>query len=146
MCDYSLFEFPNRLAVKGEILVTHRFHGGTVGLVEQGKPTGFSWDNLRNKVTAPCAVCVPPGSRVSFVGGPVSTFFGINEPQGVFEQCGIDAGRHRDGIRTDSGRFYLLGELGVGNQIRILSVEAVEQPAAAVLPEHAAEPVAVAHG
>jgi hypothetical protein len=32
MCDYSLMSIPNRLAVAGEDLVTHRFLEGTVGM------------------------------------------------------------------------------------------------------------------
>ena len=45
MCDYSLYEFPNRLAREGEELVTYRFPSGSMGLVSpvelenaQGKP------------------------------------------------------------------------------------------------------------
>src|ERR1017187_1728005 len=33
MCDYSLYEFPNRLAREGEELVTYRFPLGSLGLV-----------------------------------------------------------------------------------------------------------------
>src|SRR3954454_7268757 len=32
MCDYSLHGLPNRLAVEGEELVTHRFSTGSMGL------------------------------------------------------------------------------------------------------------------
>ena len=32
MCDYSLANVPNRLAVEGEQLVLHRFSGGSIGL------------------------------------------------------------------------------------------------------------------
>src|ERR1035438_785449 len=32
MCDYSLYEFPNRLAREGEELVTYRFPSGSMGL------------------------------------------------------------------------------------------------------------------
>ena len=32
MCDYSLHAVPNRLAVEGETLITHRFQTYTIGL------------------------------------------------------------------------------------------------------------------
>ena len=33
MCDYSIMALPNRLAVCGEELVTHKFEIGTMGLI-----------------------------------------------------------------------------------------------------------------
>ena len=33
MCDYSIMTLPNRLAVCGEELVTHKFEIGTMGLI-----------------------------------------------------------------------------------------------------------------
>jgi hypothetical protein len=32
MCDYSLMHLPNRLAADGEVLMTHKFPNGSVGL------------------------------------------------------------------------------------------------------------------
>ena len=35
MCDYSLEGLPNRLAVRGERLETHRFRSGSIGMASQ---------------------------------------------------------------------------------------------------------------
>ena len=32
MCDYSLMEYPNRLATEGEVLAVYRFRSGSLGL------------------------------------------------------------------------------------------------------------------
>jgi len=50
MCDYSLAEFPSRLAEEGNILVVHRFPSGTKGLISEPTGSGLrsrnaaSWD------------------------------------------------------------------------------------------------------
>src|ERR1700735_1634162 len=88
MCDYSLYEFPNRLAREGEELVTYRFPLGSMGLVSpvelekaQGKenvqskpsdegywgPVRRPWELSRYRLSdqsSVCAVCVPPGARL----------------------------------------------------------------------------------
>src|ERR1700733_157803 len=77
MCDYSLYEFPNRLAREGEELVTYRFPLGSLGLVAtvelnnaQGQPSvqGF-WGTVRGLSFSSyrpglCAICLPPGARL----------------------------------------------------------------------------------
>ena len=76
MCDYSLMEFPNRLAVEGEVLVAHRFRSGSLGLASpadcsrkpsQKKPL---WRALKDFFLLPeaqrvvPAVCIPPGAHL----------------------------------------------------------------------------------
>src|SRR5262249_25258037 len=79
MCDYSLYEYKNRLAEEGETLVIHRFVSTTVGLTSpadlQGATTekthqrrpGF-WSSLidffSETTEKASAVCVPPGARL----------------------------------------------------------------------------------
>src|SRR6267142_2184495 len=66
MCDYSLMSVPNRLAVAGEELVTHRFQSGSIGLASpQARHKGF-WETLKRSFSPPAtaAVCIPPGARL----------------------------------------------------------------------------------
>jgi len=73
MCDYSLMALPNRLAVCGEELATHKFQTGSMGLVSMAdskllhpstKPKGF-FEWLYRLVNPPgsrtcTTVCIPP--------------------------------------------------------------------------------------
>jgi hypothetical protein len=79
MCDSSLMEIPNRLAVSGEELVIHRFDAGSVGLAgafdlrrrqeyRKTQSHGF-WSRLKGFLNPPDiqsipAVCIPPGARL----------------------------------------------------------------------------------
>ena len=96
MCDYSLYEFPNRLAREGEELVTYRFPSGSLGLVSpvelenarskesaQDRPSGNGfWGAVTNHFDlsqyrpsgrpSVCAICVPP-----------SIFSSKDEPEGL---------------------------------------------------------------
>src|SRR3954471_20776415 len=75
MCDYSLGEIRNRLAVEGETLVVRRFRTSTIGLASppESIPPGATtsvWrrvGNFLSSVFAPAcetAVCVPPGASL----------------------------------------------------------------------------------
>src|SRR4051812_27607148 len=71
MCDYSLMEFNNRLAVEGEVLVTHQFATGSVGFISEAqaqKPPmlGVVGRDCVN-VKGYCAVCVPHGTRLELI-------------------------------------------------------------------------------
>ena len=86
MCDYSLYEFPNRLAREGEELITFRFPSGSMGLVSpvelenaQSKPSGMGFyaamripfELSRHRPSDRpnvCAICVPPGARLILKG------------------------------------------------------------------------------
>ncbi len=88
MCDYSLYEFPNRVAREREELITYRFPLGSMGLVspvefknahgnenvesnpsDEGYwgPVRSPWELSRYRLrdqSSVCAVCVPPGARL----------------------------------------------------------------------------------
>src|SRR6058998_489400 len=67
MCDYSLMSIPNRLAVTGEELVTHRFQSGSIGLASPLSPPKGFWAALKRSFSPPVtpAVCIPPGARLT---------------------------------------------------------------------------------
>ena len=149
MCDYSLYEFSNRLAREGEELVTFRFPSGSMGLVSpvelenarskesaQDKPSGNGfWAAARNHFelsqcrpsyrSSMCAICVPPGARLILKGiSPLMQMdFSLGpEEGGKFIQTSFDALRHRDAIQLASGRVIPLQLLGEGQRIEILSL------------------------
>src|SRR5258708_39076243 len=89
MCDYSLMNIPNRLATEREVLMTHQFPSGSIGLASPedvrnsrvsgpNVPTGF-WSQLRTWVAGSTsrpsvpAVCVPPCARPRLYGIPERT-------------------------------------------------------------------------
>ena len=153
MCDYSLYEFPNRLAREGEELVTYRFLSGSLGLVSpvelenarsresaQDKPSGSRlWEAASNHfdllsrsrpraLSNVCAICVPPGARLILKGisPQMQRDFGLGpEEGGKFIQTSFDVLRHRDAIQLANGRVIPLQLLGEGQRIEILSLVAV---------------------
>lgn len=141
MCDYSLYEFPNRLAKEGEELVTYRFPLGSLGLASAAdlqnlQPKSYKqfWtvrvisELIGNRPSDPlsvCAICVPPGASLflkdvsaemqrDFVLGP--------EECGKFIETGLDAYRHRDAIRFANGQVVPLQHFSEGQRIRVLSL------------------------
>src|SRR5713226_5586327 len=81
MCDYSLHSIENRLAVEGEQLVVHRFPTNSLGFASIRDVPPYTegnldyrslagvWSGFRRWIRAclkepPCAVCVPPGTRL----------------------------------------------------------------------------------
>src|ERR1700730_13467775 len=150
MCDYSLYEFPNRLAREGEELVTYRFRSGSLGLVSpaeleearrrenaQSRPPAkgffgtmrilFESSRLRpsNRPNDVCAICVPPGARLILKGilPLMQGDFRLGpEEGGKFIQTSFDALRHRDAIQLANGRVIPLQLLGEGQRIEILSL------------------------
>jgi hypothetical protein len=146
MCDYSLYEFPNRLARQGEELVTYRFPSGSLGLASpaelenaQSKSfgTGF-WGTARSSV---CAICVPPGARLVLkdISPEMQRDLGLcPEEGGKFIETSIDVLRHRDAIRLANGLVIPLQHLREGQRIEVLSLapadEFVEERLSAVLP------------
>jgi len=150
MCDYSLYEFPNRLAREGEELVTYRFPLGSLGLVSpvelknaQAKPSsrGF-WGRsfgerssyLRSDRYRVCAVCVPPGARLILkdISARMQQDLGLcPEERGKFIETSAEVYRYRDAIQFGSGRVIPLQQLCEGQRIVVLSLvpapEFVEQ-------------------
>jgi hypothetical protein len=79
MCDYSLQGLPNRLAVEGEEVVTHRFPSGSLGMASpldiavQNRPQPrIGRENggrrragcRRRRMPCQTAACIPPGTRL----------------------------------------------------------------------------------
>jgi hypothetical protein len=149
MCDYSLFEFPNRLAREGEELVTYRFPSGSIGLASpvelenarsrdraQDKPSRngileevtnhfeLSRYRLRARPSV-CAICLPPGTHLMLKDIPATMQqdFGLcPEESGTFIETGIEAHRHRDAVQFANGRVILLQRLCEGQRIQVLSL------------------------
>jgi len=138
MCDYSLYEFPNRLAKEGEELVTYRFPLGSLGLVSavelnqtQRQTTGQGfWGALRGLSLASyrpnlCAICVPPGARLILkdISPVMQKDFGLcPEEGGKFIETSAEAHRHRDAIQLANGIVIRLQDLSEGQRIEVLSL------------------------
>lgn len=139
MCDYSLMALPNRLAVAGEELVTHRFGTGAIGFIstsDRGKASQFRCKDLIATIfhwrhhahSRYTAVCLPPGSRLAVLSVPsrLSAVFDITLTQEVvFTQTSPGPG-FRDAIRKPDGKEILLQQLQDGFQVRVLSLSADE--------------------
>jgi hypothetical protein len=152
MCDYSLMEFPNRLAVEGEVLMVHRFRSGSLGLASQE-----DCDRARNKTTrkktfwekvkdilflpeAPStpAVCIPPGARLVLHDVPASLQkqLGVTADEEVtFLQTTAVENRHRDAVRFHTGYVLRLQDLIVGQRVQVMDLgdSAEEEPNSSVL-------------
>ncbi len=139
MCDYSLMQFPNRLAVSGEELVVHRFSTNSMGLVSASKEatslksTEFSapsfWtivkDLLIDRPTNHIAVCIPPGTQLLLRDIPAHLrdhlrVSSIEEV--VFTQVTEKSHTYRDAVRFRNGRELSLQCLVVGQSVRVLCV------------------------
>jgi hypothetical protein len=149
MCDYSLHTVPNRLAVEGEQLVTHRFPTYSIGMaspadLEQPACTGHDstkqggswWSVLKTWLSPPPlrnekipAVCIPPGARLRLTDVPrdMQQEFGIGPVEEVtFVELSASAYRYRDGIRFENGREVLLQNIREGVRLDVLSLESAE--------------------
>lgn len=139
MCDYSLMAVPNRLAIEGEHLITHRFSTGVVGTatpddvwnVRTAPATGSFWKRLRavlnNLGARHCvtAVCIPPGARLRLEGIPrrVQRQFGISGTEAVtFTQVSAESNQFRDAVRFENGREILIQDLSEGTRIEVLDL------------------------
>jgi len=128
MCDYSLAEVKNRLAVEGEDLTVYRFPTGTLGFTApaelERRPEMRGWRSWFSLRQVPCAVCIPPGARLVLRDIPsrLQSSLGIGaEEEVVFTQLGMDAGRHRDAVRFRNNQELLLQRLAEGQRARIIS-------------------------
>lgn len=143
MCDYSLMALPNRLAVSGEELVSHKFQTGAMGLIsssegklleEAAKAKGFL-QVIRFLLNPPqarqcTAVCVPPGARLSVrdISAQLQRDIGLqgDTQEVTFTQTGAGIG-FRDTIRFSNGREISLQCLSEGQRLRILSLSSIEE-------------------
>jgi hypothetical protein len=147
MCDYSLMEFPNRLAVEGEVLVVHRFRSGSLGLASpeecdrvRMKPSQKKtlWEIVKDLLFLPeppqtPAVCIPPGARLMMHDVPASLqkqlAIGVDE-EVTFMQTSAAENRHRDAVRLRNGHVLRLQELMVGQRVQVVDLgnSAEEEP------------------
>jgi len=129
MCDYSLAEVRTRLAIEGEDLTVHRFPTGTLGFTSpaelERRPELRGWRSWFSPRQVPCAVCIPPGAQLVLRDIPPRLQSGLglgDQEEVVFIQTGMDAGRHRDGVRFRNNQEILLQRLTEGQRARILSL------------------------
>jgi hypothetical protein len=148
MCDYSLYEFPNRLTREGEELVTYRFPLGSLGLVSpvelknahrkaSVKRIWWTGRSLFERSSYPpadqpsvCAICVPPGARLILkdISPLIQRDLGLGPVEGgKFIETSIDVLRHRDAIQLTNGRVIPLQRLCEGQRIKVLSLVPVEE-------------------
>jgi hypothetical protein len=160
MCDYSLYEFPNRLAREGEELVTYRFPSGSIGLVSpvelenaqskagaQDKPSSSGyWAAATNHFdllqsvdpanrASVCAICVPPGALLILkdISAQMQKDLDLRpEEDGKFIETSIHLYRHRDAIEFVNGVVASLQDLQEGQRIEVLSLV----PAGELVAEH----------
>src|SRR5258708_6801156 len=145
MCDYSLMNIPNRLATEREVLMTHQFPSGSIGLASPedvrnsrvsgpNVATGF-WSQLRTWVAGSTsrpsvpAVCGPPGARLRLYGIPERTprFVAVAAMEEViFTQITAAWNQFRDAVHFENGREALLQEVGEGLGVEVLSLSLVE--------------------
>ncbi len=155
MCDYSLYEFPNRLAREGEELVTYRFLTGSLGLASpaelenaqskasaQDKPSGSGlWAAATNHFDllhcrpsdrpSVCAICVPPGASLMLQGisAPMQKDLDLRPDEGgTFIETSIHVYRHRDAIEFANGAVVSLQDLQEGQRIKVLSLAPLGEP------------------
>jgi hypothetical protein len=131
MCDYSLGNVPNRLAVEGEQLCVHQFDSGVKGLISaKGSPAnsnGNWWSKIKTffweEEACPVAVCVPPGAQLVMANIPASLQqqFNIRAYERVtFTQLHAEAYMHRDAVRFSNGQEVLLQKLKVGQLLDVV--------------------------
>jgi hypothetical protein len=147
MCDYSLHAVPNRLAVEGEALITHRFQTYTIGLASASEIESLSrpnrepdvsrswWTSLKNWLNPPppdtnvTAVCIPPGARLLVHQVPkyVRAEFDIGSQEVVtFDELSANAYEYRDIIRFRNGRSVLLQDLPERVRFEVLSLASMQ--------------------
>jgi hypothetical protein len=140
MCDYSLYQNRNRLALGGETLVVYRFPSSTLGLAspadlqviadEKANRRGPRfWLAIADFFSAPTgekvtAVCVPPGARLRLLDIPERLRRKLNvwdEEDVVFTQLSAEVNKHRDAVRFRCGCEVLLQELEHGQRVFVIS-------------------------
>ena len=150
MCDYSLYEFPNRLAQEREELVVHRFPSGALGLASAREVRNTSrmpalklslWASIKgffNELFAPglktpvCAICVPPGARLILKDIPAQfqRALGLADEEGaIFIETSANVHTYRDAVQFRNGRRVRLQDLCVGQRVEIRSLGSDESVA-----------------
>jgi hypothetical protein len=154
MCDYSLMEYQNRLAVEGEVLMVHRFQSGSLGLASPEdhcridfKPARVRnfWGAVReffHPAPAPSApaVCIPPGASLILhdVTPQVQKALGVCADEDVrFVQMSAASHTYRDAVRFRNGQTLCLQELREGQRVKVvdLGYSTPEEPIISGIPE-----------
>jgi hypothetical protein len=142
MCDYSLMAVPNRLAVCGEELVSHKFHTGAKGFISSAEASQLAesalrpkdwwanlWRMLKNQQGQCTAVCIPPGARLLMRGLPESLQHECEVPgesqEVVFTQTSAEI-RFRDAVRFANGCEISIQKLNEGLRVKVLSLSSSE--------------------
>lgn len=135
MCDYSLAEVRSRLAIEGESLVVYRFPTGTLGFTSpaelERRPELRGWRSWFQPRQVPCAVCIPPGAQLVLLDVPARLQSELDlraEEEVVFIQTGMEAGRHRDGVRFANNREVLLQRLAERQRAVVVSLGGAVAP------------------
>ena len=146
MCDYSLMNIPNRLAMEREVLVTHKFSSGSIGLASAEDVRKLQepehivqrglWRTLLDWIGSTprrilCAVCIPPGGRLRVFGVPeqIQRALGVCSIEEVtFTQITASANQYRDALRFANGREVLLQEMGTGVGVQVLNLSLADAP------------------
>ena len=119
MCDFSLHSIKSRPAKIGDKLTTRDFGTGT---------RGFSASE-----DASVAVCLRPGTELSFAGGVTFSATGlsgwwhkaINYKTAIFRQINKErVSAHHDALEFPDGRVVLLTSLSEGQQATVLQLPA----------------------
>ena len=119
MCDYSLQNVKSRSAKVGDKLTTRNFGTGTVGFAASED--------------ASVAVCVLPGTELSFAGGVATLPTGplgwrksvFNHTTAIFRQINKErVAAHHDAVEFPDGRIVLLTVLREGQQATVLQLPA----------------------
>jgi hypothetical protein len=146
MCDYSLLGMPNRLAVEGEQLQVYRFPTATLGLASpvdlqkiaeeaQVRPRAGFWSRVKDwfssdiEKSAP-AVCIPPGARLLLRDIPMRLQQQLSvgaEEEVTFVQLSAEPFNHRDAVRFNNGREFLLQKLEVGQRADVLCLSLTDE-------------------
>ena len=125
MCDFSLQSIKSRPAKIGDKLTTRDFGTGT---------RGFSASE-----DASVAVCLRPGTELSFAGGVTFSATGlsgwwhkaINYKTAIFRQINKEkVSAHHDALEFPDGQIVLLTSLSEGQQATVLQLPA--EPVTAV--------------
>ena len=140
MCDYSLFEYPNRLAVECEELATYRFYSRSLGLVSLIElrtreaicaSRGIAlklWSALKGVFTMvpqPVAVCVPHGARLRLeqILASFRKQYRLEENEDVtLVQTTVASHTYRDAIRFANGEETLLQNIPERQRMRVLAL------------------------
>lgn len=128
MCDYSLMHVKSRAAKVGDQLTSGRIKGDPI------QTDSVATKGLFDAREPEVAVCLLPGTEVSFSQAPV-TFLGIpvwrsKQATATFRQVNKDSLRvHHDAFEFRSGEVRLVNDLKPGQKVRVLTLPAAPQTA-----------------